>query len=265
MTTFRTSDGLTINYRVDDFTDPWASPETLVMLHSAMGRIERFDPMVPSLARHVRVVRMDLRGHGASAIPPPEEKLTMPRLVADVGELLDHLALPAAHFLGNSAGGYVCQNLALAHPQRVKSLCLFGSGTGLKGTDAANWVEKIGDEGLRPFFERTIAYRFAKDTDPSVVAWFLDEIARNSVPYLAKFVGLMTSLDWTDQLHRIGCPTLLVIPGDDMASKVRNYTPSLRRIPNITAVTYDGHRHNICDTVPDRCAADALAFLTTLA
>lgn len=264
MPSFRTTDGLAIAYQVDDFSDPWKHADTVLVLHSAMASARRMYGMVPALARHYRVVRIDLRGHGESAVPPPTSPLTMPRLVADATELMDHLGLAAAHLVGNSAGGYIAQNLAIAHPARVKSLALFGSGTGLKGTDATNWVERIGAEGLRAFLARTIAYRFDPDVDRGCVEWFLDEVAKNDVALLARFVGLMTSLDWTDQLHRITCPTLLVIPGEDVATKVRNYDASLRLIPDIRSIVYEGKRHNVCDAMPDRCAADVLAFLRSL-
>ena len=56
---------------------------------------ERYYAWVPRLCRHYRVVRMDLRGHGESAVPPAEPPLAMERLVQDVAELLDHLGLRA--------------------------------------------------------------------------------------------------------------------------------------------------------------------------
>ena len=83
-------------YTIDDFTDPWLKAPTLLLLHAAMGHSRRYYAWVPRLCRHYRVVRMDLRGHGASAVPPAEPPLTMERLVQDIAELLDHLGLARA-------------------------------------------------------------------------------------------------------------------------------------------------------------------------
>ena len=66
MDTFTTSDGLDLAYYIDDFTDPWAKAPTVLLLHAAMGSARRYFGWVPHLARHYRVVRLDLRGHGAS-------------------------------------------------------------------------------------------------------------------------------------------------------------------------------------------------------
>src|SRR5665213_1515533 len=71
MKTFTTSDGLRLAYAIDDFTDPWAKAPTLLLLHAAMGSARRYFGWVSHLCREYRVVRLDLRGHGASQVPQP--------------------------------------------------------------------------------------------------------------------------------------------------------------------------------------------------
>ena len=262
MPEFLASDRIRIAYAVDDFTDPWRQPETLLLLHAAMGHGKRFYAWVPRLARHYRVVRMDLRGHGGSAVPPPEPPLAMDRLVADTIELLDHLGTRSAHVVGNSAGGYVAQNLAMQAPDRVKSLLLFGSTPGLKHSQALSWLPRVAEVGLRAFLAETIADRFPVErTDPGHIRWFLDEAAKNDTAYIARFIGLMASLDWADRLHEIRCPTLVVYPGAETVGSTRNYDVMRERIPDVETLAYEGLPHNICDAVPERCADDVLAFL----
>lgn len=259
---FTASDGLRLAYFIDDFTDPWTRPATLLLLHAAMGHSRRFYAWVPRLARHYRVVRMDLRGHGESQVPPAEPPLAMARLVADTSELLDHLGCPHAHIVGNSAGGYVAQNLAMASPQRVQSLMLFGSTPGLKHSQAATWLPRVAKDGLRKFLADTIADRFPVErTDPRHIAWFLDEAAKNDPAFIARFVGLMTTLDWSDRLREIKCPTLVVYPGAETVGSTRAYDAMAERIPEVEVMSYAGMPHNICDSLPDRCVDDVLAFL----
>ena len=164
--TFTTSDGLELAYYVDDNTDPWADAPTLLMLHAAMGNAERFHAWVPMLSRHYRVVRLDLRGHGNSATPAPDSAFDMDRLVKDTLELMDLLGCKSAHVVGNSAGGYIAQNLAMGHPGRVKSLILFGSTPGLRNSQAATWIPRIARDGIRKFLMDTIEDRFVPGTDP---------------------------------------------------------------------------------------------------
>jgi pimeloyl-ACP methyl ester carboxylesterase len=258
---FLASDGNRIAYTIDDFTDPWRQPETLLLLHAAMGSSKRWYAAVPLLCRHYRVVRMDLRGHGESQVPPPEPPLTMARLVQDVRELLDRLSGGAVHIVGNSAGGYVAQNLALQSPERVRSLMLFGSTPGLKNSQAHTWLPRVAREGLRNFLAATISDRFPPGHDRGHIEWFLDEAAKNDPAYIGRFIGLMTTLWWADELSRTKCATLLVMPGAETVGSTQNYEIMQAKIPDCELISYEGLPHNICDIVPERCAADILAFL----
>jgi pimeloyl-ACP methyl ester carboxylesterase len=263
MAGFAASDGVRLAYCVDDFTDPWKKAPSLLLLHAAMGSARRWFGWVPTLARHYRVVRMDLRGHGGSEIPAAGGPLTLERLVADVTELMDHLGLADAHIVGNSAGGYLGQQLAMSHGGRVRSLMLFGSTPGLKNSQAPSWIPQIEAKGLRGFLAETIAERLPLDeVDPGLVEWFLDEAAKNDPAYIGKFVLLMASYDWSGEVGRIRCPTLVVVPGAEPIGSTANYEPFRRLVPDVEMRVYEGAPHNICDAFPDRCAADALDFLT---
>ncbi len=257
---FTTSDGVSLAYDIDDFTDPWQRPATLLLLHAAMGSARRYFAWVPHLAREYRVVRLDLRGHGNSAVPPTEEPLLLDRLVLDVAELLDHLGVERAHIVGNSAGGYLGQQMAMTVPSRVRSLALFGSTPGLKNSQARGWIPQIQAKGLRGFLAETIGDRLPRDADPGLVNWFLDEAAKNDPAYIAKFVLLMASYDWSEEVARIRVPTLIVIPGGETVGSIANYEP-FRRLNDVEFRVYEGLPHNICDAVPDRCAEDVRDFL----
>ncbi|HXC15264.1 MAG TPA: alpha/beta hydrolase [Stellaceae bacterium] len=262
MAGFTASDGARLAYYIDDFTHPWKAAPTLLLLHAAMGSARRYYAWVPPLARHYRVVRMDLRGHGGSEIPPAERPLTLDRLVTDVIELMDHLGVGGAHIVGNSAGGYLGQQMAMDHGERVKSLMLFGSTPGLKNSQAPSWIPQIEAKGLRGFLAETIAERLPLDkVDPELVEWFLDEAAKNDPAYIGKFVLLMASYDWSDEVGRIRCPTLVVVPGAEPIGSTANYEPFRRLVPDVEMRIYDGAPHNICDAFPERCASDVLDFL----
>jgi len=263
MDSFVASDGIRLGYCIDEFADPWKKAPVLLLLHAAMGSARRYYAWVPALSRHYRVVRMDLRGHGTSAVPPADRELTLERLVGDVAELLDHLDCNSNHIVGNSAGGYLAQQLAMNRPERVRSLMLFGSTPGLKHSQAPGWIPQIEAKGLRAFLAETIADRLPLDkVDAGLVEWFLDEAAKNDPAYIARFVLLMASYDWSDELHRIRCPTLVVVPGAEPIGSTANYEPFRRLVNDVEMRVYEGAPHNICDAFPDRCAGDVLDFLT---
>jgi pimeloyl-ACP methyl ester carboxylesterase len=259
---FRTSDGIEIAYYVDDFTDPWTQPETLLMLHPAMSSARRYYSMVPGLARRFRVVRVDTRGHGASQIPPSSLPVNKERLTQDALELLDYLRVDAPHVLGASAGGYVGQQLAIHHPHRVKSLALFCATPGFKGEQGKRWLRDAAQRGMRAAFGETINDRLpVGEADPQLIAWVLDEICKNDLDFLARFVGYWTDTEFMDELSAIKCPTLIVAPGAEPIGAISIYDEMIKRIRGAELVVYENARHNVYDYLPDRCVADVLKFL----
>lgn len=95
----------------------------LVLLHAAAADSRQWDYEMRHYSQHYRVIRYDRRGFGLSA-PVPGQFRHLDDLVA----LLDHLNVQEpAIVLGNSMGGALAINLALAHPERVRALILVGS------------------------------------------------------------------------------------------------------------------------------------------
>lgn len=262
MTEFFTSrDGMKIAYLVDDFTDPWKKPDTLLLLHAAMGNAQRWFRWVPPLARRFRVVRMELRGHGASQAPKPGQDFSLAQLVGDALELLDRLGVASAHVVGNSAGGYVSQQLAIHHGARVKTLALYGSTPGLKNSHALTWLPLVKERGLRKFLADTIHERFDSTADPKLVEWFLDQAGGNDPAFIGRFVTHMTTHDFMDDTAKIKCPTLIVAAGKEQIGHASAYGDMHKRIAGSQLKLYDTAGHNICDGYPDKCVEDLLAFL----
>jgi 3-oxoadipate enol-lactonase len=260
--TFVTTDGVRLAYCVDDYTDPWKPPATLVMLHSAMSSARRFYSMVPGLAKHYRVVRLDSRGHGESQVPSPELPHDKWRLNKDVLELFDKLGIERAHILGGSAGGYTAQLLAIHHPERVKSLILLSATPGFKGDQGKGWLRESAVRGMRPVFEETVDERIAvAEADPRLIQWVLDEICKNDLKWLERFIGHWTDTWFMDDVARIQCPTLIIEPGAHTIGTGSAFAEMEKRIPKADRIVYENARHNVFDYLPDRCVADALAFL----
>ena len=261
MATLTASDGVALAWRIDDFTDPWTTPPVMILLHSAMGNSQRFYSWVPGLARHFRLVRMDIRGHGGSEVPPSSVPLSMDRFVKDVEELMDTLGVREAHLAANSAGGYLAQKLAIGSPERVLSLSVVGSTPGLSPS-ALDWLPQIEREGLTPFLRRTIAMRFdLEKTDPGMIEWFLRQTGENDPAFVVRFIGYMATQAWPDELPRIKAPTLVIYPGGETVGSASLYDVMRERIHDVTMRECEDMPHNSADMMPERCVADILAFI----
>lgn len=79
-----------------------------------------YHPIAPELARHYRVLIVDIRGMGSSEKPAAGyDKKTMAR---DIFELLGQLGLKKVSLLGHDIGGMVASSLAFNHPEVVEKL-----------------------------------------------------------------------------------------------------------------------------------------------
>ncbi|HEX4204605.1 MAG TPA: 3-oxoadipate enol-lactonase [Ktedonobacteraceae bacterium] len=106
-------DGVRLAYRTDGPEDAPA----LVMVNSLGTNLHMWDPQIVPLSRHLRIVRYDCRGHGASDVPP--EPYTIEQFGLDLLALLDTLQIERAHICGLSLGGMVALWLSVRYPQRV--------------------------------------------------------------------------------------------------------------------------------------------------
>jgi pimeloyl-ACP methyl ester carboxylesterase len=80
-----------------------------------------------------RAIALDNRGHGASSKLYEPADYDRAKMAEDVRALLDHLGLARADVMGYSMGARITANLALAHPERLRSAIIGGLGKRLVG------------------------------------------------------------------------------------------------------------------------------------
>ena len=118
MSIFDAYDGTQLAYHVDGAGTP------LICLPGGPMRASVYLGDLGGLSRHRRLILLDLRGTGDSAIPADPSSYRCDRLVDDVLALQDHLGLASADALGHSAGANIAVQYAVRHPNRVGSLVL---------------------------------------------------------------------------------------------------------------------------------------------
>jgi pimeloyl-ACP methyl ester carboxylesterase len=93
----------------------------LVLVHGWAQDLTIWDAQVPAFAQHHRVIRYDRRGYGKSTGDADATADPM-----DLRILLDSLGIRSAYILGLSAGSRTALNFAVAFPDRVKALVVYG-------------------------------------------------------------------------------------------------------------------------------------------
>ncbi|MEO8857642.1 MAG: alpha/beta hydrolase [Burkholderiaceae bacterium] len=102
---------------------PAADPVPLVLIHGTSDSLHTWDAWTEVLQRTHRVIRFDLPGFGLTG-PDPNDDYSMARYVRFVAAVLDDLGVRRCVLVGNSLGGQIAWETALAMPQRIDRLVL---------------------------------------------------------------------------------------------------------------------------------------------
>ena len=117
---YATLDGIRFHYETQGEGDP------LLLINGLSAPAANWLFQVKGLSPHYQVVTFDNRGVGETDMPGASV-YPMTQMADDAAAVLDHLGIPKAHVIGHSMGGTIAMELAIRHPQRVRSLALCGT------------------------------------------------------------------------------------------------------------------------------------------
>jgi 3-oxoadipate enol-lactonase len=107
------------------------SGDPLILIMGLGGDLQAWALQAPALAKQYRVITLDNRGAGRTSAP--DRPYSIAAMAEDVAALMDRLGLEKAHILGYSMGGYIAQELAIAHPGKVDKLILLATAATIDG------------------------------------------------------------------------------------------------------------------------------------
>jgi pimeloyl-ACP methyl ester carboxylesterase len=214
----------------------------------------------PGFGNH-RVIAMDLPGFGHS--PMPTEKITISLYARILDSLLETLGVSAATLVGNSMGGFVSTELAIAFPQRVERLVLV-SAAGIS-THRHQGVERV-EPYLRRVAPMIAAYTGWTATRSNWMArrsglrnlslgFVTRHPRRLPAPLVAEQIrgagkpgfmqALRANIDYPirERLPEIACPTLIVWGEEDKVIPVSDAYVFEELIPNSRKVIYADTGH----------------------
>lgn len=224
-------DGVRIHY-ADDGDGP-----ALLLTHGYSATLRMWDPQVAGLADRFRVLRWDMRGHGASDSPEDPGAYTHAATVGDMAAVLDAAGVERAVIGGLSLGGYMSLEFHLAHPARVRALVLCDTGPGYKKDDARESWNRYAESFARKYEERGLD---ALGPSPEVrVAHHRDA---SGLARAARGILVQRDARVIESLTGIRVPTLLVVGSED-----KPFLAGMRymaeKIPGAVHTVIDGAGH----------------------
>jgi pimeloyl-ACP methyl ester carboxylesterase len=212
---------------------------------------------VRGLSDRYRVTTFDNRGVGRSTTP--EGEFTIADFAADTAALMDALEIESAHVVGSSMGGAIAQELALGHPERVRSLVL--NGTWCRGDRFLheifrNWMwsaEKA--DSIRDFLVTVNLWCFSPRIwnegvmDEWVAAAEASPYAQSVDAFCRSTLALIAH-DTADRVAGISAPTLITVGDLDLVLPPRFSQELAERIPNARLVVIPDVGHQPFQEVP---------------
>jgi pimeloyl-ACP methyl ester carboxylesterase len=244
MPTLRVGD-LTMYYVEAGAGDP------LVLIMGLGGDHLAWGFQFPAFAERHRVIAFDNRGAGQT--DAPDHPYTTRMMAEDTVGLMDALGIERAHVLGVSMGGMIAQEIALGHPERVRSLQLHCT---LGRPDRYLRAQLGVSRAQRRVLDREQAMRsgylwlFAPltyDERPEFVETILGNALANPHPMsLTGFLrqcDAVESHDTLDRVHAIRCPTLISVADGDILVPPRFARALAERIPGAIFQLIEGAGH----------------------
>ena len=240
----------------------------LLLIHGSGAASGCWDPMVPALAAHRHVIRVDLPGCGQS---PPARSYAVPDQAAAVAEVLDRLGLWDVAIAGHSSGGYVVTALAERRPDLVRSLALLDSGPSLDalrpqplllrallGPPLGPLVWRLRSDALISAGIRATTVR-PVDVPAGLIAGVRAISYRTMRAVLHSNGAYLAERALPDRLAVLGVPVLVVFGGDEPRyepSSVHRYEV----VPGVRIEVLPGVGHLPILEVPDTTSKLLLAF-----
>ncbi len=226
--------------------------------HLAWGR-----PFLDEVERSFEAIVFDNRGMGLSG--EAELPFTVADMAADTVALLDALGLETVHVAGISMGGMIAQELALAHPGRVRSLTIGGSYCGGPGSTlmAPEDLQMLGaayasgepERVLRAMWEINMSPGFR--ADDSRFAAFAEMGTQLPAPRAVVMQQMRAcgAHDTHSRLAGVDLPTLVIHGDADRLLGYANGVEIAAAIPGARLETLEGVGHMFWWEQPERAAA----------
>ncbi|NNB87556.1 2-succinyl-6-hydroxy-2,4-cyclohexadiene-1-carboxylate synthase [Corallococcus exiguus] len=262
--------GVTLAY------DSWGEgPHTLLALHGFTGSGATFEHLRPLLGRSVRVVAVDLPGHGRTPLPEKTGRDGFLETVDAVVQLARELG-GQVDLLGYSQGARVALGAAVRAPDCFGRLIMESGSPGLHRRQErserreadAKLVDFIRAKGVDAFVERWEALplfdglRRLPDPEQAALRERRKACTAQGLAGALETLGLGVQPDYWPALHRQRLPTLLLTGDQD-----EKFTTLARRmaaeLPVVWRHAFAGVTHAPHLEAPEEYVREVLSFLQT--
>jgi len=229
--------------------------------------------MLCALSEQHTLIRYDERGCGLS--DRHVDELSFEAWLRDLETIVDAMGVEHFPLLGISQGASIAVAYAVAHPERVSHLILYGGyargrlkrNPGPEMREEAELMIRLAEIGWgqeNPAFREFFTMQFIPGGTAEQHRWF-NELERVSTSPVnaARFMRIFNDIDVIDRLPLVTCPTLVMHAVRDARVPFDEGRVIASMIPNARFVPLDSDNHLLLETEPawNRWIEEVRAFL----
>lgn len=243
--------------------------EPVLMIMGLSFPLEMWGRVLPEISRTHRAIVFDNRGVGRSDVPRGPYKISS--MARDAIAVMDAAGITSAHVLGASMGGMIAQELALRHPERVKSLMLGCTSCGGFRARPPNlrrvpvfrkWGSMTNEQRAREVIPMLYAKGTAQDViEEDIQTRLIRYPTMRGVIYQAMGIPFWSSYR---RLPKIQVPTLVVHGDQDHVLPLPNGIRIAERIAGAKLVVIPNAGHMMMSDQPDMVRGALRDFLKTV-
>ena len=256
------SPGVNLFCRVDDFTDPWVSKPTIIMVHGFAESSLAWYSWIPFLARDYRVIRFDMRGYGQSTPMAENFIWTMDCLLDDISAIASHYGLDRFHLIGAKSGGSLVLQYAAKFSEKVISIIsVTPPVVGAKAVP--NWLKKIREEGVKAWAKATMPGRLGSGVSEKEIDWWVDHVqGLTPKSTLLGYLNWVPKLDLREEVLKVICPALIITTSGSGLRTVQSVEEWQSQMHQSSLLVIEGDAWHAAAAYPDECAEAAKDFLS---
>lgn len=243
----------------------------VVLLHGNASNLMAWDEWTAELKKEHRVIRIDIPGFGLTG-PSGTGDYSTAGLVRFLDRFLDKLNVQKCILVGNSMGGRISWEYALAHPEKAEKLILIDA-TGYPTDDGTPLPFRLARTPIvnkallritpRALLEKSLKevyFNDAKVTDELITQYFEMALREGN---RAAFVARANSEDTNNyqRISEIRAPTLILWGGEDAWVSADVAKKFEQDLPNEKLIIYKGLGHMPMLEDPAATVKDAIEFL----
>jgi 3-oxoadipate enol-lactonase len=246
-----------------DYERAGSGPPLLLIMGMSGTALHWGEPFLEALREDFDVIAYDHRGVGAST--PLGGGVSIAQMAGDAAGLLRALEIASAHVVGISMGGMIAQELALAHPELIRTLTLGCTYCGGEGSSLATpevgmrlfEAMQSGDRAraLRTGWEVNVSASVAANEDLYATFVAIGERRAVTVEVIMFQAQAIAAHDTRERLKALQMPTLVIHGSEDQMLPVANGRLIASLIENSQLEILDGVGHMFFWEVPERAAA----------